>query len=182
MNDERCLVFLKDYRWLSSSWIVDEDPLVVVVAAVVCAVAVVVVVSVDVESDARDARGVRGWVCRWRWASGSGRREERGTRRGARRKQAREYKEGVRGVRERGRGCRVGILSPPHRRQLPEGRIPAAPLPRCPAAPPACLCSLASWLANQTPALLVGSAAPASCLARLPRVSLPVPSCRPTRR
>lgn len=110
---------------------------------------------------------------------------------GARREVAREYKE----KETSGSGgagaaweCTASALPPSTGGNFPKSRMPAAPLPplpRCPAAPPACVpvsaCSLNS-LANQTPALLVGSAAPASCLPASCIASLPVPSCRPTRR
>jgi len=160
---------------------------VVVVVAVVCAVAVVVVVGVDVGGGTcgcvggcADGGGVVGRV-------GSGRREERGTRRGARREESRVYKtrrdasrrRGVEASGSGGAGAAWEYSALPNRRQLPEGRIPAAPLPRCPAAPPACLCSLLHWPIRRRRSSLARPRPPRVCP---PRVSLPVPSCRPTRR
>ena len=79
---------------------------------------------------------------------GSGGREERGTRRGSAPGSGSRV-QGEGDVRERGRGCRVGMhsLSPPslNRRQLSEESharcpaAPAAPLPCCPARVRACV-------------------------------------------
>ena len=109
------------------------------------------------------ARWVRMWVvvedggevvCEW---GGDWREEERGTRR----ERGREKLESTRT--HPGAGARVPRGNTEHFRPAatfrePHARCPAAPLP-CPARVPV----FDPALANQTPALLVGSAAPASC-------------------